>query len=114
MSHQFRAGHSPPVKLKPARVRLSHSLYEESHVFAANARGTAGRFNTAVYDPANFTMEDVQWDKTTYVLPAVFPPTALSVLRVSSNAENAKVLNAEIILRKQHSWSNASSVRVLQ
>ena len=71
---------------------MSLSLYGDNHVFATNPRGVAGRFNATTYDPANLAMEDVQWDKSTYVLPTVLPPTAPFELRARVLALTLKTL----------------------
>ena len=82
MSHQLRAGHFfPPLNGNLPGDDMSSSFLGGSHVFATNPRGTTGRFNITTHDPSNLVMEEVQWDKSTYLLPAVLPPTSPSELR---------------------------------
>ena len=72
---------------------LASHFYGNSHpVFSTNPRGQPGRFVTNVIDPANLAMEEVQWDKSTYVLPVVLPPTASSELRYRVFALTLKTL----------------------
>ena len=93
MSNQYRASHFfPPLNGNLPGEDYSSPFYGEHHVFAANPRGLAGRYNTPSLDPANLTMEEVQWDKSTYVLPAVLPPTAPSEARSRVLALTLKTL----------------------
>ena len=94
MANQYRAGRFFPSLHGnlPGDDLASSFLGEDSHVFSTNPRGTAGRPSAISYDPANFTIEDVQWDKSTYVLPKVLPPTALSELRARVLALTLKTL----------------------
>ena len=82
MSEQLRAGHflaslngNLPVDTLP------HNSFGGASVFSTNPRGVAGRLSANNWDPSNLTMESVQWDKSTYVLPTVLPPTAAPELR---------------------------------
>ena len=93
MSRQLRAGHFfPPLNGNLPGEDFTSSIYGEGPIFTTNQRGTAGRYNAIAYDPANLTMEDVQWDKSTYVLPKVLPPTAPSELRARVLALTLKTL----------------------
>ena len=66
MSNQYRAGRFfPSLHGNLPGDDMHSSLFEGGHVFSAIPRGPAGRVNAISYDPANLTMEDVQWDKST-------------------------------------------------
>ena len=93
MANQYRARHfSPPLNGNLPGDDASASLLGAPQVFATNPRGVAGRFAPVSLDPANLTMEEVQWDKSTYFLPAVLPPTASSELRSRVLALTLKTL----------------------
>ena len=93
MSDQLRAGHFlASLNGNLPGIDMDPSLYGDSHVFSTNPRGVAGRFNQLNTDPANLTMESVQWDKSTYVLPAVLPPTSAPELRSRVLALTLKTL----------------------
>ena len=93
MSQQFRAGHFfPSLNGNLPGEDLNHHLYGDFPIFNTNQRGLAGRLNAISHDPANLAMEDVQWDKSTYVLPKVLPPTAPSELRARVLALTLKTL----------------------
>ena len=71
---------------------MENSIYSGTPVFSTNPRGVAGRNPHNNWDPSNLTMENVQWDKSTYVLPAVLPPTAPPELRSRVLALTLKTL----------------------
>ena len=93
MSDQLRAGHF----LSSLNGNLPGETFQTpylggSQVFSTNPRGVTGRSNQVNWDPSNLTMENVQWDKSTYVLPTVLPPTAASELRSRVLALTLKTL----------------------
>ena len=93
MSEQLRAGHflaSLHGNL-PGEDYPPHA-YGGASVFSTNPRGVTGRPNQVTWDPSNLTMESVQWDKSTYVLPTVLPPTATPELRSRVLALTLKTL----------------------
>ena len=95
MSEQLRAGHflaSLNGNLPGRGDDYSHSTLGAANIFSTNPRGVAGRSLPNNWDPSNLTMENVQWDKTTYVLPAVLPPTSTPELRSRVLALTLKTL----------------------
>ena len=95
MSEQLRAGHflaSLNGNLPGIREDYSHATLGATNVFSTHPRGVAGRPLSTNWDPSNLTMESVQWDKTTYVLPKVLPPTAAPELRSRVLALTLKTL----------------------
>ena len=93
MSDQFRARHIfPSLNGNLPGDNASASFFGQPHIFVTNPRGVAGQFPTVSSDPANLTMEEVQWDKSTYVLPMVLAPTASSELRSRVLAKTLKTL----------------------
>ena len=93
MSDQFRARHFfPSLNGNLPGDDASVSFFGTPRVLASIPRGVAGRNHNLSLDPANLTIEEVQWDKHTYMLPAVLPPTASSELRSRVLALTLKTL----------------------
>ena len=93
MSDQLRAGHFfSSLNGNLPGDDYSNLFLRGNPVFSTNPRGAAGRFNQHHWDPLNLTMEEVQWDKSTYILPVVLPPTATSELRSRVLALTLKTL----------------------
>ena len=93
MSEQLRAGHfSSSLHGNLPVEDFGNPFNRGSLVLNSNPRGLAGRINQIHHDPTNLTMEEVQWDKNTYVLPTVLPPTASSELRSRVLALTLKTL----------------------
>ena len=93
MSDQLRAGHFlASLNGNLPGMDMSTSIYGDTPVLTTNPRGLAGRNQQQTYDPSNLTMESVQWDKSTYVLLTVLPPTAPAELRSRVQALTFKTL----------------------
>ena len=96
MSDQWRAGHFSSSlnagNLPGSGDDFNSFNFNGAPIFSTNPRGVAGRPFQTTLDPSNLTMENVQWDKSTYVLPAVLPPTAAPELRSRVLALTLKTL----------------------
>ena len=94
MSEQYRAGrfYSSLNGNLPVGDLGSQTFGGSLSVFSTNPRGQPGRTVPFTTDPSNLAMESVQWDKSTYVLPTVLPPTASSELRSRVFALTLKTL----------------------
>ena len=82
MSEQLRAGHF--LTLLHGNLPgddIFPNSFGGTSVFSTNPQGVTGRVNVMNWNPFNLVMESVQWDKSTYVLSTVLPPTAAPELR---------------------------------
>ena len=95
MSNQWSASHfMSSLNGNPPGIREDFQSVHANgpHIFSTNPRGVAARPYRNEWDPSNLTKENIQWDKSTYVLPTVLPPTALPELRSRALALTLKPL----------------------
>ena len=82
MSDQLRAGHFlASLNGNLPGENIHNAAFGDLSVFSTNPRGVAGRHFQQNLDPLNLIMENVQWDESTYVLPAVLPLTTAPEMR---------------------------------